>query len=110
MITLTDFLLAFFAASGGSALGAIVVPKRSMESFHRELGFKRPRFWSAIIVFTLAFHLMVGAKDAFTGGSWLPWIVLNIVILVSWLVAFWLRGGRHATMTTSVSTDGETRP
>jgi len=94
MITPTDSLLAFFAALGGSTLGAIITPKRSMEAFNRGLGFKFPRLWGGILLFTLALPLILGGMDARTGGSWIPWIFANVAISVSWLVTIWLRVSR----------------
>jgi hypothetical protein len=94
MITFVDLGLGTIAAFGGSAIGAIIIPKRYLQIFSRGTGLRYPRFWSVIFTATLALPLLVGVKDAGSGGSLVPWIVAYVVLSVIWITAFWLKGNR----------------
>src|SRR6266566_4976487 len=78
MFTLADLVLATFADLAGSIIGALLTPKRAAEYLHLAFGSKFPRLWSGTIVFTLALPFIVGAEDVLGGGSWFPWILVNM--------------------------------
>ena len=91
MIRTTDLLLTFLITLGGSIFGAVLNTKLS-QAFHRELELPFPRVWIGFLHFTSIFPLVMGGLDVFLGGgSWLPWILANIALLLFWTVAFWLR-------------------
>src|SRR6266566_4003420 len=89
MFTLADLVLATFADLARSIIGALLTPKRAAEYLHLAFGSKFPRLWSGTIVFTLALPFIVGAEDVLGGGSWFPWILVNMAISIGWLVAIW---------------------
>ena len=92
VISTLDIFLTLLTVVLGSASGALLMPRKYVDSINRGLGLRFPRFWSATITATVAFPWILGVPDANTGGSWFPWVLIEVVIAVGWLVAFVVRG------------------
>ncbi len=92
MLEFQQVVISILLAIAGTGLIAILLPVRHVAKLFGGMNVARARLVWFLIFSSLAIPIFVGGPDVLSGGSYFPWIGLNVLILFIWLAMLRMLG------------------